>query len=197
VARAYFYNYDDLFYYIVKANPFTLADPALIDKDQVLLIPDISGKNNAPTSYTVVSGDTLASIAKAKLGDESYAINIFTTNGQVLKPKWIKTGETVGVPDLNGGPTSKTDTFQAVDTWTTFVTGAYSDQDLETKITNANTNKVDTSLIMPYQVIKFPDLPGAPGLWSPPTCDPGGDPYDPDDPDNLDPLGPGMRAAVR
>jgi LysM domain len=177
VARKYFYTDDALFYYVVKTNPSTLSDPALIVKDQVLIIPDLTGKNT-PTSYTVQTGDTLASIAKAQLGDESHAINIFITNGQALKPKWIKTGETVGLPDLFDGSTFNTYTFRAADTWITFPTAAYSDQDLETRIVIANTNKVNVNLIMPYQVVKFPDLPVSPKLWYPPP------PYDPDDPEN-------------
>ena len=40
----------------------------------------------------------------------------------------------------------------------------------------------DPSIIMPDQVIKFPDLP-TPMTWSPPGPD---DPNDPDDPDNPD-----------
>ncbi|MDP9049819.1 MAG: LysM peptidoglycan-binding domain-containing protein, partial [Acidobacteriota bacterium] len=187
VARTYFYTYDDLFYYIVKANPSTFADASLIDKDQVLIIPDLDGTSVTANTYTVQSGDTLASIAKAQLGDESYASNIFAANGQQTKPKWIKTGETIGIPDLKDGSPTTTYTFKAGDTWTSLASAFYPDADLQAFILSANATTVNPTVVMPDQVIKFPDLPD-PKAWYPPGPD---DPDDPDDPGNFPGFGPG------
>jgi LysM repeat protein len=190
-ARTYFYTYEDLFYYVVKGNPLTLADASLIDKDQVLTIPDLSGASVAPKTYTVQTGDTLASIAKAQLGDESHAINIFAANGQQTKPRWIKTGETIGMPTLTDGSPTTTYTFKAGDTWDSFAKAAYADKDLQAVIDSANpetSTPAPGNPIMPDQVFKFPDLPDPPKAWYPPVYDPDDDP---NNPDNWTTLGPG------
>jgi len=90
----------------------------------------------------------------------------------------IKTGETVAIPNLSDGSLWKpgttdllnTYTFQAGDTWQSLTKAAYSDAGLLALITNANSKALNPSLILPDQVVKFPDLPLAPAVWSPPAA---------------------------
>ena len=78
-----------------EANP-ALADPHRIYPGQKLAVPG-SGVA-APTGYTVVSGDTLGTIAAVHLGDSDRWREVWRSNPDLSDPHRIEVGQVLRVP---------------------------------------------------------------------------------------------------
>jgi nucleoid-associated protein YgaU/predicted chitinase len=108
------------------------------------------------TSYTVQAGDTLFSIAQAKLGNGNLYTQITNTDGSPVNATTLQVGQVVCLPGGTASSSLTAYTVQAGDTLFSIAQKLLGNGNLDTEITNANGSAVNPTTLQVGQVVYLP-----------------------------------------